>query len=72
MSARSHIWLTMSAPLLILLSLSSCLQRQGNDRLQALPALLVGSGLAISSGVRRQRRHYLLQALYKQDPKVTG
>ena len=62
----------MSAPLLILLSLTGCLQRQGSSRLQSLPALLVGSGLVISTGVRRQRRHHLLQALYKQDPEVTG
>ena len=72
MNARSHTWLTMSVPLLILLSLAGCLQRQGSHRLQALPALLVGSGLAISSEIRRQRHHHLLQALYEQDPKVTG
>ena len=40
------------------------LQRQGNDRLQALPAILVGIGLVISAVVgRRRRRRRLLLAL---------
>ena len=31
-------------------------QRQGKDRVQVLPAVLVGSGLIISSALGRQRR----------------
>ena len=38
--------------------------RRGNQRLEAVPALLIGSGLLVSSGVRRaRRRRTLLEAL---------
>ena len=58
------IWLSLAAPLLTLLGLVALVQRQGNDRLQALPAILVGIGLVISAVVgRRRRRHRLLMAL---------
>ena len=40
------------------------LQREGTDRWQAVPAILVGSGLVIHAVVgRRRRRHKLLVAL---------
>ena len=40
------------------------LQREGPDRWQALPAIVVGSGLVIHAVVgRRYRRHQLLIAL---------
>ena len=59
-----HVWLSLAAPLLTLLGLVAVLQRQGNDRLQALPAILVGLGLVISAIVGRRRRRYrLLMAL---------
>jgi hypothetical protein len=49
---------------LVVLGLVAMLQRQGNDQLQALPAILVGIGLVISAVVgRRRRRHRLLMAL---------
>tara|TARA_X000000950_G_scaffold135209_1_gene168259 strand:+ start:3648 stop:3815 length:168 start_codon:yes stop_codon:yes gene_type:complete len=39
-------------------------QRQGRDRIQVLPAALVGSGLMVSSAVgRRRHRARLLEAL---------
>lgn len=56
------IALSFGAPLLIVLALVAAQQRQGKDRVQALPSVLVGSGLIISSAVgRRRRRARLLQ-----------
>jgi len=37
-------------------------QRQGKERVQVLPAVLVGSGLIISSALGRQRRRARLLA----------
>ena len=49
---------------MVLLGVSAMLQREGADRWQALPAILVGSGLVIHAVVgRRHRRHQLLIAL---------
>ena len=56
------IWVSLGAPLLILLALLATQQRQGKDRIQALPAVLVGSGLIISSALGRQRRRARLLA----------
>ena len=50
------IALSFGAPLLILLAFVASQQRQGKDRIQALPSVLVGSGLIISSAVGRRRR----------------
>jgi hypothetical protein len=56
--------LALAAPLLILLALVSLLSRQGIQRLQAVPALLIGGGLLVNSGLRRaRRRRALLEAL---------
>ncbi|QEY33472.1 DUF3188 domain-containing protein [Synechococcus sp. RSCCF101] len=54
----------MAAPLLVLIALLGMAQRQGRDRLQAVPALLIGTGLTASLALqRRRRRAALLQAL---------
>ena len=50
------IALSLGAPLLIVLAVVASQQRQGKDRIQALPSVLVGSGLIISSAVGRRRR----------------
>jgi hypothetical protein len=56
--------LALSSPLLILLALLALLHRTGGDRVQALPALLIGVGLLITSMVlRRRRRREILRAL---------
>ena len=56
------IALSLGPPLLIVLAVVASQQRQGKDRVQALPSVLVGSGLIISSAVgRRRRRARLLQ-----------
>ena len=53
---RAVIWVSLGAPLLILLAVLATNQRQGKDRVQVLPAILVGSGLIISSALGRHRR----------------
>ena len=40
---------SLGAPLLVILALVAVQQREGRDRVQALPAALVGTGLVISS-----------------------
>jgi len=58
------VLLALSAPLLVLVALLVLLQRQGLDRLQALPALAIGTGLAINGRLgRARRRRVLLRAL---------
>ena len=53
--------LSLAAPFLILIGIIGLFQRQGSDRLQSLPALLVGIGLIISGALeRRNRRKKLL------------
>jgi hypothetical protein len=61
--------LALSSPLLILLALVVMLQRQGADRLPALPALMIGSGLLATSWLgRRSRRAELLRTLREERP----
>ena len=61
--------LALSAPLLVLMALLVLGQRQGRERIQALPALAIGTGLAVTSQVRRaRRRRALLQALRQSTP----
>ena len=60
-----HVLLSLAAPLLVLLGVVGLVQREGTDRWQAVPAILVGSGLVIHAVVgRRRRRHKLLVALH--------
>ena len=64
MKRLSTSLVSLGAPLLIMLALVAVQQRQGRDRVQALPAALVGTGLVISSSiVRRRQRARLLAAL---------
>ena len=64
---RVVAWLSLGAPLLIVLAAIAAQQRQGNDRVQALPAASVGSALILSCALgRRRRRAKLLQALRHQ------
>ena len=52
--------ISISAPLLILLASIGFLHREGKDKIQAIPALVVGSGLVLTGGVRRFRRRRML------------
>mgnify|MGYP002885348874 CR=1 FL=1 len=57
---------SLGAPFLILVGILGLNQRQGTDRLQSLPALIVGSGLIFSGALSRsRRREKLLKALRK-------
>ena len=59
--------ISISAPLLILLAITGFLHREGKDKIQALPALVVGSGLVLTGAVRRYRRRRMLFLEIKKD-----
>ena len=64
MKRLSPSFVSFGAPLLLMLALVAVQQRQGRDRIQALPAVLVGTGLMIGSAVgRRRHRARILSAL---------
>ena len=59
--------ISISAPLLILLAITGFLHREGKDKIQAMPALVVGSGLVLTGAVRRFRRRRMLFLEIKKD-----
>ena len=59
---RAVIWVFHGAPMLILFALPATNERQGKDRVQMLPAVLVASDLIISCALGRQRRRARLLA----------
>ena len=59
--------ISISAPLLILLAISGLLHREGKDKIQAIPSLIVGSGLVLNGAVRRFRRRRMLFLEIKKD-----
>ena len=63
---RVVVWLSLGAPLLIVLAVDAAQQRQGNDRVQALPAVAVGSALILSCTLGRRRRRARLFADFKR------
>tara|TARA_Y100001968_G_scaffold215181_1_gene197948 strand:- start:290 stop:511 length:222 start_codon:yes stop_codon:yes gene_type:complete len=52
--------ISISAPLLILLAIFGFLHREGRDKVQSIPALLVGGGVILTGTVRRFRRRRML------------
>jgi len=52
--------ISISAPLLILLAIMGFLHREGKDKIQAIPSLVVGSGLVLTGAIRRLRRRRML------------
>ena len=52
--------ISISAPLLILLAMAGFLHREGKEKIQAIPALVVGSGLVLTGADRRFRRRRML------------
>jgi len=58
---------SISAPLLILLAITGLFHREGKDKIQAIPALVVGSGLVLNGAVRRFRRRRMLFLEIKKD-----
>ena len=67
-SQRRAALLALASPLLILLALVSLLHRTGTARWEALPALLIGSGLLLTSLHRRRRRRKELLRSLRQNP----
>ena len=68
MKRLGHPLLSLAAPFLIILAMLGLIHRQGSDRLQSLPAVLVGVGLIVHSAVgRRRSRSQLLLALRSSD-----
>tara|TARA_Y100001968_G_C18799898_1_gene455110 strand:+ start:188 stop:409 length:222 start_codon:yes stop_codon:yes gene_type:complete len=59
--------ISISAPLLILLAIAGFLHREGTDRIQLIPSLLVGTGLVSTGMVRRYRRRRMLLLEIKKD-----
>tara|TARA_B100000579_G_scaffold124100_1_gene99994 strand:+ start:479 stop:700 length:222 start_codon:yes stop_codon:yes gene_type:complete len=59
--------ISFSAPLLILLSVTGFLHRDGKDKIQAIPALTVGSGLILTGAIRRFKRRRMLYLEIKKD-----
>ncbi len=59
--------ISLSAPLLILLAIIGFLHREGRDKIQAIPALIVGSGLVLTGTVRRFRRRRMLLLEIKKE-----
>ena len=63
-SRFSRDLLALATPLLILLGLAGVALRQGSDRLQAVPAVVIGVALLLQSAWSwRRRRRALLEAL---------
>ena len=69
---RVVAWLSLGAPLLIVLAVVAAQQRDGNDRVQALPVAVVGSALILSCGLGRRRRRARLFANLKQSRVQDG
>ena len=66
-SPLSRDLLALATPLLIVLGLVGLVLRQGSDRLQSVPALVIGVALLVQSAwSRRRRRRALLNALQDQ------
>ena len=65
-SDRVVAWLSLGAPLLIVLAGITAQQREGRDRVQALPAAAVGSALVLSCALGRRRRRARLFADLKR------
>ena len=61
-----NVLLSFSGPLLVTISLLGLLQRDGNQKLQILPALVIGFGLIISGSLGRYfRRKKLFLSIRK-------
>ena len=59
--------ISISAPLLILLAITGFFHREGKDKIQAIPALVVGTGLVLTGSVKRFRRRRVLFHEIKKD-----
>ena len=60
MNRRGNPLISISAPLLILLAITGFFHREDKDKIQVIPAFVVGSGLVFSGAIRRYRRRRML------------
>tara|TARA_Y100001968_G_scaffold314434_1_gene339760 strand:- start:3674 stop:3895 length:222 start_codon:yes stop_codon:yes gene_type:complete len=63
-------FLSFSAFFLICLAVSGIIQREGQERMQALPAFFVGGGLIISGFIRRTERRKMLLLEIRNSQKM--
>ena len=56
MKNSKNLFVSLAAPSLVLISLLGFVHRKDNDRVQAVPALLVGIGLIFSNAIGRTKR----------------
>ena len=59
--------ISFSAPLLILLAITSFLHRDVKNKIQTIPALVFGSGLIFTGTIRRFKRRRMLLLEIKKD-----
>jgi len=59
--------ISISAPLLILLAIAGFFHREDKQKLQAIPSLVIGSGLVLTGMVRRFKRRRMLLLIIKKD-----
>ena len=59
--------ISISAPLLILLAIAGFFHREGKQKIQAIPSLVIGSGLVLTGMVRRFKRRRMLLLEIKKD-----
>tara|TARA_Y100001968_G_scaffold131601_1_gene120085 strand:+ start:635 stop:847 length:213 start_codon:yes stop_codon:yes gene_type:complete len=59
--------ISIAAPLLVLLAITGFWHRDGKDKIQVIPALVVGSGLVLTGAIRRCRRRRMLFLEIKND-----
>ena len=67
MKRLGNPFISIAAPLLILLAILGFLHREGKHKIQAIPAFVVGSGLVLTGMVRRFRRRRMLLLEIKKD-----
>ena len=67
MKRLGNPFISIAAPLLILLAILGFLHREGKNKIQAIPAFVVGSGLVLTGTVRRFRRRRMLLLEIKKD-----
>jgi len=59
--------ISIAAPMLVLLAITGFWHRDGKDKIQVIPALVVGSGLVLTGAIRRCRRRRMLFLEIKND-----
>ena len=67
MKRLGNPFISISAPLMVVLAITGFLHREDKDKIQTIPALVVGSGLVLTGTVRRFRRRRMLLLEIKKD-----